>query len=301
MKARLEAHECKADSAACVKRIVPQAGEATAGEGRVLSHYIPIFASTLRHIRLDRTDIDDIIILTHISRRYGDRHVTPHGCQAASPTRSEGPEPRPQRVADPLFGEREFFDPRDLVQVKYEMLRRVLTEKRPVTEAATAFGFSRVAFYQTQAAFAEHGLPGLLAKRPGPRGRTNSRQPWWNTSSSNTPRTRACAKHLAEMVLEKFGLTVHPRSIERALAKRRKKRAIDFDRESPSPRPSPEVDWAGALRGPAPADARLWPGRGGMGLGAFDPSRRGRLDERLFRDNGRTPAGTVHGRRCRLF
>ena len=77
---------------------------------------------------------------------------------------------RPQRVADPLFGEREFFDPRDLVQVKYEMLRRVLTEKRPVTEAATAFGFSRVAFYQTQAAFAEHGLPGLLAKRPGPRG-----------------------------------------------------------------------------------------------------------------------------------
>ena len=77
---------------------------------------------------------------------------------------------RPQRVADPLFGEREFFDLRDLVQVKYEMLRRVLTEKRPVTEAATAFGFSRVAFYQTQAAFAEHGLPGLLAKRPGPRG-----------------------------------------------------------------------------------------------------------------------------------
>jgi hypothetical protein len=83
---------------------------------------------------------------------------------------------RPQRVADPLFGEGEFFDPRDLVQVKYEMLRRVLTEKRPVSEAATAFGFSRVAFYQAQAAFAEHGLPGLLAKRPGPRG---AREPQW--------------------------------------------------------------------------------------------------------------------------
>ena len=151
---------------------------------------------------------------------------------------------RPQRVADPLFGEREFFDPRDLVQVKYEMLRRVLTEKRPVTEAATAFGFSRVAFYQTQAAFAEHGLPGLLAKRPGPRGRTNSRQPWWNTSSSNTPRTRACAEASGRdgpREVRPDGASPQHRARPGQEAK---KRAIDFDRESPSPRPSPEVDWA---------------------------------------------------------
>jgi transposase len=31
------------------------------------------------------------------------------------------------------------------------------------------------------------------------------------------------AKELAEMVLKKFGLPVHPRSVERALTKRRKK------------------------------------------------------------------------------
>jgi hypothetical protein len=33
--------------------------------------------------------------------------------------------PRPQDVRDELFQEKEFFDARDLVQVKYEMLRRV--------------------------------------------------------------------------------------------------------------------------------------------------------------------------------
>ena len=33
--------------------------------------------------------------------------------------------PHPQRVVDPLFLEGGFFDPRDLVQVKYEMLHRV--------------------------------------------------------------------------------------------------------------------------------------------------------------------------------
>ena len=104
------------------------------------------------------------------------------------------------------------------------MLRRVLTEKRPVSEAATAFGFSRVAFYQAQAAFAEHGLPGLLAKRPGPRGAHKlSAAVVEYLVQQHAADQSLRAKDLAEMVLKKFGLTVHPRSIERALAKRRKK------------------------------------------------------------------------------
>ena len=38
--------------------------------------------------------------------------------------------PAPEKVQDPKFHENEFFDPRDIVQVKYEMLRRVSVEKR---------------------------------------------------------------------------------------------------------------------------------------------------------------------------
>ena len=50
---------------------------------------------------------------------------------------------RPQTVTDELFGQGEFFDARDLVQVKYEMLRRVQKEGRPVSTTAAAFGFLR--------------------------------------------------------------------------------------------------------------------------------------------------------------
>ena len=58
--------------------------------------------------------------------------------------------PHPEKVADPLFHGSEFFDPRDLVQVKYEMLRRVRVERASVTEVTQAFGFSRPVFYQAQ-------------------------------------------------------------------------------------------------------------------------------------------------------
>src|SRR5713226_9381438 len=40
--------------------------------------------------------------------------------------------PRPQAVQAPLFASHDFFDPRDLVQVKYEMLRQVAVEGAPV-------------------------------------------------------------------------------------------------------------------------------------------------------------------------
>jgi hypothetical protein len=56
--------------------------------------------------------------------------------------------PRPKAVRDELFLQDEFFDTRDLVRVKYEMLRRVRTEGKSVTDAAANFGFSRPSFYQ---------------------------------------------------------------------------------------------------------------------------------------------------------
>jgi transposase len=131
---------------------------------------------------------------------------------------------RPQRVVDPLFAQSEFFDPHDLVQVKYEMLRRVRTEGRPVTEAAAAFGFSRVAFYQALATFEEQGLPGLIPRRPGPRrAHKLSEAVLEFLDQQRTADKSLRAKQLAEMVLKEFGLSVHSRSVERALAKRRKK------------------------------------------------------------------------------
>ena len=77
--------------------------------------------------------------------------------------------PRPKQVRDELFLQDEFFDPRDLVQVKYEMLRRVQTEGQSVTDASANFGFSRPSFYQALSAFEQDGLAGLVPHKRGPK------------------------------------------------------------------------------------------------------------------------------------
>jgi transposase len=77
--------------------------------------------------------------------------------------------PRPEAITVQEFSTSEFFDARDLVQVKYEMLRQARQDGSTVSDAASSFGFSRPSFYEAKAAFEQAGIPGLLPKRPGPR------------------------------------------------------------------------------------------------------------------------------------
>src|SRR6266550_6956928 len=78
--------------------------------------------------------------------------------------------PHPEQVTDPGFLADGFFDARDAVQGKYEMVRRVTVDREPVTAVAAAFGYSRPSYYQAAAALAESGLDGLVPAKPGPRG-----------------------------------------------------------------------------------------------------------------------------------
>ncbi len=133
--------------------------------------------------------------------------------------------PRPEKVADPLFLERDFFDARDMVQVKYEMLRRVKVDQAAVTQASATFGFSRVSFYQAQSAFEQQGLFGLVPEKRGPRQAhklTPEVMDFVVQARSAQPELRF--DELAQAVEKQFGVRVHPRSIERGLARRQKKR-----------------------------------------------------------------------------
>lgn len=128
--------------------------------------------------------------------------------------------PRPDAVADAAFAGSEFLDARDLVQVKYEMVRRVRVEGEPVASTAEAFGFSRPSWYAAAAALDEDGLPGLLPARPGPRRAhklTEEVVADLQAALEDDPalRTADLVAHLEA----RFGLVVHPRSIERALAR----------------------------------------------------------------------------------
>jgi len=144
--------------------------------------------------------------------------------------------PHPESVTDELFrSNNPFFDPHDLVQVKYEMLRRVEKEKRPVMETARAFGFSRPIFYQARAAFEAGGLPALQREQPGPRRRhklTDEVLEFLRQARADRPDVGA--RQLAHEVQQRFDLQVHPRTIERALGERAKG---GHSRSGPTPRP----------------------------------------------------------------
>ena len=131
----------------------------------------------------------------------------------------------PQDVIDQLFLTHEFFDPHDLVQVKYEMLRRVQVDHLSVSQVANTFGFSRPSFYQSLAAFHQAGLPGLIPKRRGPKtAHKLSAEVLEYIEQLRALDEALRASELSERVLKKFGLSVHPRSIERALWRRKKGR-----------------------------------------------------------------------------
>jgi transposase len=127
--------------------------------------------------------------------------------------------PSPDQVADPKFHKSEFFDPRDLVQVKYEMLRRVLVDAASVTEATVEYGVSRPTYYQTKANFEAGGIAGLVPKKPGPRGPHKLEGEVLRfVQSHHVPGQPVRARALATLVREKFAIDVHARTIERALA-----------------------------------------------------------------------------------
>jgi transposase len=132
----------------------------------------------------------------------------------------------PELVTDPEFLSSEFFDTRDAVQVKYEMVRRVRAGGAPVTEASAAFGYSRPAYYAAAAALERSGLQGLAPARPGPRGghKLTRQILAWAEEQLAADRGLRPAQ-LPDRIEEAFGVRVHPRSVERALARRRERRS----------------------------------------------------------------------------
>ena len=133
--------------------------------------------------------------------------------------------PHPEGVRDELFVENEFFDARDLVQVKYEMLRRVRRERWPVSRCARTFGFSRPSFYKALAAFRERGLAGLLPRRRGPRqGHKLTDEVMDFVAQARTEDPSLGMLALIDLLRQRFGVAVHRRSLERAWRRRQKKR-----------------------------------------------------------------------------
>jgi transposase len=133
--------------------------------------------------------------------------------------------PRPADVGDTLFRENPFFDSKDLLQVRYEMLRRHRVEGISIVDVALAFGVSRPTFYQAQAAFERTGLTGLLPKRRGPKaGHKLSSEIIEHVRNLKAASPGLTTVECVKAIEEKFGITVHRRSLERAMAGKKKLR-----------------------------------------------------------------------------
>ena len=133
--------------------------------------------------------------------------------------------PHPEAITDTLFHTNAFFDARDVVQVKYEMLRRCSAEGRSKAEAALAFGVSRPTFYLAERAFAKQGLAGLLPQKRGPKQAhklSGKVLTYLQQLLSKDASLRAPA--LAVLLAQRLRVRVHPRTIERALARKKKPR-----------------------------------------------------------------------------
>lgn len=133
--------------------------------------------------------------------------------------------PHPERVKDARFQQGGFFDPRDLVQVRYEMLRRHLVEREPVTGIIRDFGVSRQMFYVLLRTFQREGLSGLLPRKRGPKDAHKCTQAIVAfVVARREERPGQSTKELAAEVATKFGVRLHPRTLERHLSRLGKKR-----------------------------------------------------------------------------
>lgn len=128
--------------------------------------------------------------------------------------------PTPDKVRDPKFRASEFFDPRDAVQVKYEMLRRVSIDKVSVTDASDEYGVSRPTYYQAKANFDTAGVAGLVPAKPGPRGPHKvDDEVLAFLQARLVPGEPVRARELAKLVRRELDIELHPRTIERVLKK----------------------------------------------------------------------------------
>lgn len=132
---------------------------------------------------------------------------------------------KPKQVKDELFEKYSFFDSNDLIQVKYEMIRRVKKDGWSIQKAAKIFGLSRPSFYKAKKVFEKQGITGLIPEKTGPKEPHKlSREvmKYLETLECQTPKLKA--QKLTDRIKKKFELKINKRSIYRALEKLKKKK-----------------------------------------------------------------------------
>jgi transposase len=205
---------CKDNSAAVVRQITPQ-------EDRWRRGNCAIHGDLWAHCALTRSMVRHSYNYTRNATRtrFGVPASKDRKRSKADALAEDGTlNPAPEKVRDPKFQEDGFFDPRDIVQVKYEMLRRASVEKASVTDVSDEYGVSRPTYYQAKADFEEGGIAGLVPKKRGPRGAHKIQgEALAFIEAQISPGAPIRARDLAKLLQKELSLDVHPRTIERVV------------------------------------------------------------------------------------
>ena len=95
----------------------------------------------------------------------------------------------PEKVGDPMFAAGDFFDARDLLQVRYEMVRLVRLGEATLAQAAARFGVSRPTCFRMVKAFDGAGCRSSSRRGAGREGRTRSARRCCASSRTTGPGT----------------------------------------------------------------------------------------------------------------
>src|ERR1700733_14042654 len=103
-----------------------------------------------------------------------------------------------------------------MVQVKYEMLRRVSVENASVVHATGEYSVSRPTYCQVRTRFEEAGIAGLVPRKRGPHGPHKVQGAMLEFIQKQVAAGEPIrARQLAQQIRKKFDLDVHPRTSER--------------------------------------------------------------------------------------
>jgi len=119
-----------------------------------------------------------------------------------------------------IFSASPFFDCRDIVQVKYEMVRAVENAEGTVADISRSFGFSRKSYYQINEAFQAGGLQALVPKKTGPKKPTKltpETSAFIESFLDNKPNAKS--SEVSAALEAEIGVNIHPRTIYRHLKK----------------------------------------------------------------------------------
>ena len=125
-------------------------------------------------------------------------------------------------VKKPLFQVGGFYDPMDIVQVKYEMLRDAQEPGRSIGEVAEDFGFSRTAYYAIKEGFTANGLSALIPEKKGPRGQYKLTKPlreFIDEYINSHPKVSAA--EISRVIMNEKGVEISRRTIERYKAQKK--------------------------------------------------------------------------------